>query len=308
MRMRAGLWTAPSGTRTVERNPMGNSRYIGRVGALAITLGVGWAVASAPGVAYAQPTSSSSASDASSTSTSPSPARTKRAKRAETSASNSSDQSTSDSESAAAGDNAPDATKTPRHRRLTASERRAARNDASAETAADKSTTVVNMVAVTESTAATPSAEPGPEAPPTRTPVILAALGAARDELERNSLAPHYNCATPASLCAGAGRYAQRAGDRGGRNEPQPGAGQPDERQLLQRDAGRHHRRVDHRRAHHDLQPVVDVDPDRRVGREDRRDQQRLHPVDVQQVADGVQPARGAATRPSRPHPSPTGT
>ena len=32
---------------------MGYANNIGRVGALAVTLGVGWAIASAPGVAYA---------------------------------------------------------------------------------------------------------------------------------------------------------------------------------------------------------------------------------------------------------------
>jgi Type I phosphodiesterase / nucleotide pyrophosphatase len=47
---------------------MGYARYIGRVGALAVTLGVGLAVASGPPVAYAEPSdSSSSSSDSSST-------------------------------------------------------------------------------------------------------------------------------------------------------------------------------------------------------------------------------------------------
>ena len=49
---------------------MGHASHIGRVGALAVTLGVGWAVASAPGVAYADTTSdaSQSASDTQSSS------------------------------------------------------------------------------------------------------------------------------------------------------------------------------------------------------------------------------------------------
>ena len=52
---------------------MGYAKYIGRVGALAVTLGVGAAMASTPGVAYAEPSSSaSSTSDSSSTSKSPS--------------------------------------------------------------------------------------------------------------------------------------------------------------------------------------------------------------------------------------------
>ncbi|MGP4057241.1 alkaline phosphatase family protein [Mycobacterium sp. 4D054] len=41
---------------------MGYANHIGRVGALAVTLGVGWAVASAPGVASAETTESSSSS------------------------------------------------------------------------------------------------------------------------------------------------------------------------------------------------------------------------------------------------------
>ncbi|WP_370332804.1 alkaline phosphatase family protein [Mycolicibacterium hippocampi] len=48
---------------------MGYARHIGRVGALAVTLGVGVALAS-PGVAYAEPSSTSSTSDTSSTSAS----------------------------------------------------------------------------------------------------------------------------------------------------------------------------------------------------------------------------------------------
>ena len=49
---------------------MGYAKYVGRVGALAITLGVGVALASTPGVAYAEPSGASSAGDSSSTSTS----------------------------------------------------------------------------------------------------------------------------------------------------------------------------------------------------------------------------------------------
>ena len=45
---------------------MGHARYIGRVGALAVTLGVGVAMAATPGVAYAEPASGSSSSESSS--------------------------------------------------------------------------------------------------------------------------------------------------------------------------------------------------------------------------------------------------
>lgn len=48
---------------------MGHARYIGRVGALAVTLGVGVAMATTPGLAYAEPTSDSSTSSESSPST-----------------------------------------------------------------------------------------------------------------------------------------------------------------------------------------------------------------------------------------------
>ncbi|WP_370499580.1 alkaline phosphatase family protein [Mycolicibacterium sp. jd] len=48
---------------------MGYSNHIGRVGALAVTLGVGWAVASAPGVAHAEPSAPSASSESSSTTT-----------------------------------------------------------------------------------------------------------------------------------------------------------------------------------------------------------------------------------------------
>ena len=42
---------------------MGYAAYVGRVGALAVALGVGWAIASTPGVAWAEPGSSPSSSD-----------------------------------------------------------------------------------------------------------------------------------------------------------------------------------------------------------------------------------------------------
>ena len=49
---------------------MGYAANVGRVGALAVTLGVGWAVASAPGVAYADTSDSSSSGESSSVSSS----------------------------------------------------------------------------------------------------------------------------------------------------------------------------------------------------------------------------------------------
>jgi hypothetical protein len=52
-----------------EDTVVGHARYIGRVGALAVTLGVGVAMATTPGLAYAEPTSESSTSSESSAST-----------------------------------------------------------------------------------------------------------------------------------------------------------------------------------------------------------------------------------------------
>ncbi|HEY6574456.1 MAG TPA: alkaline phosphatase family protein [Mycobacterium sp.] len=49
---------------------MGYARYIGRVGALAVTLGVGMAMASTPGIAYADPSAGASTSSGDSSSTS----------------------------------------------------------------------------------------------------------------------------------------------------------------------------------------------------------------------------------------------
>ena len=49
---------------------MGYARYIGRVGGLAVALGVGFAVATTPGVAWAEPDAGSASSSDSSRSTS----------------------------------------------------------------------------------------------------------------------------------------------------------------------------------------------------------------------------------------------
>lgn len=54
--------------------------------------------------------------------------------------------------------------------------------------AAPESTEVTVVSAEFVSTGLQPLAQPGPEVPPVQTPVMLAALGAVRDELERNTL------------------------------------------------------------------------------------------------------------------------
>ncbi|MET0474193.1 MAG: hypothetical protein ABW001_06085, partial [Mycobacterium sp.] len=53
--------------RVNERTLMGYAKYVGRVGALAVTLGVGVAVATMPGIAYADPSEGSGDSASSST-------------------------------------------------------------------------------------------------------------------------------------------------------------------------------------------------------------------------------------------------
>lgn len=85
---------------------MGYAKYIGRVGALAVTLGVGVAMAGAPAIAYAEPTtSSSSTSDTSSTDKGPSTKKAAEDKDPTTAdGSDGTDSSTSDVKSAADSD------------------------------------------------------------------------------------------------------------------------------------------------------------------------------------------------------------
>lgn len=80
---------------------MGYAKYIGRVGALAVTLGVGVAMASAPAIAYAEPTTSpSSTSDSSSTDAGPSTKKASEAKDStSTDGSDGTDSSTSEAKS-----------------------------------------------------------------------------------------------------------------------------------------------------------------------------------------------------------------
>jgi hypothetical protein len=73
----AGYRSGTPRTAATEGTVMGYAKYIGRVGALAVTLGVGLAVGSTPAIAYAEPSgTSSSTSDSSSTSKSKSSSTT----------------------------------------------------------------------------------------------------------------------------------------------------------------------------------------------------------------------------------------
>lgn len=174
---------------------------IGRVGALAVTLGVGWAVASASGAAYADTSDSSSSSESSSASSSPSSS--------DDSSSSASGRSTTGTDTSGTGEAAEDAADESGHRRTTkASRAEAASDDDEADSATDTETetdTDADSAADDESEAA-PTAKPTltkvisdvvtslitPKQPSPATPLqgstFLASLAAARDELERNSL------------------------------------------------------------------------------------------------------------------------
>ncbi|ORV83348.1 alkaline phosphatase family protein [Mycolicibacterium iranicum] len=180
---------------------MSYANNIGRVGALAVTLGVGWAVASASGVAYADTGDSSSSSESSSASSSSSTA----------SSSDDSDSSASDN-SAAASDTAADDNETAddaddeaaedsAHRRTTKASRAEASSDgdddAPAESVTDEEEAEpdagpTEKPTVTKVVSDGVSSLPAPEQPSPAAPLqgstLLASLAAARDELERNTL------------------------------------------------------------------------------------------------------------------------
>ncbi|OAN26490.1 alkaline phosphatase family protein [Mycolicibacterium iranicum] len=184
---------------------MSYANNIGRVGALAVTLGVGWAVASASGVAYADNGDSSSSSESSSsTSSSSSSSSSPSSSSSDDSASSASDKSVAadpDDSQAADGDAEDQAAEDSGHRRTTkASQAEAASDDddnESAESVIDKDgaepdaapterPTVSKVVSEPVSSLVTPK-QPSP-ATPLQGSTFLASLAAARDELERNTL------------------------------------------------------------------------------------------------------------------------
>lgn len=237
---------------------MGYARHIGRVGALAVTLGVGVALASAPGVASAEPSSTSSTSDtstssASTSSTSPSRDSAAKERTEKQDSSKPRDTTTDGGDDSDSDDGATTDTGSEDDENLSAAEDEADRGDGrrtskrstvtldadapddsdahddfgaadapvtvdtpgSAEatttalttTAVDtadaptipavsaptppvsaKRPTVVSVVPIAESAVLPPLADPAPETPPIQAPVMLAALAAVRDELERNTL------------------------------------------------------------------------------------------------------------------------
>ena len=235
---------------------MGYARHVGRVGALAITLGVGIALGSSPGVAYAEPSSSSSTSGSSSKSASSSSTDTASRKKGSkggadgSDSSESADDSTADNEPADGEDSddaAPRAGDEPKRDRDSTkrSVRRgwadrhpatrsvtgppdsgqatetppkvvtfaaadatvtlpAAASVASAPTpkTPKKSPTLVSVVSDVVSSLLHPAAAPVPESPPIQAPVMVAALAAVRDELERNTLRRNATAAAPQTVTA----------------------------------------------------------------------------------------------------------
>jgi hypothetical protein len=181
---------------------MSYANNIGRVGALAVTLGVGWAVASASGVAYADTGDSSSSSESSSASSSSSSSSS-----SDDSASSASDKSAAAADTSAEDDEADDndadeqAAEDSAHRRTT----KASRAEAAADDGDEPTGSVTDDEDVTEADAA-PTEKPTvkkaisdvvsslltPKQPSPATPLqgstFLASLAAARDELERNTL------------------------------------------------------------------------------------------------------------------------
>lgn len=167
---------------------MGYAKHIGRVGALAVTLGVGVALASAP-TAFAETgdSSSSSSSSSSSTSSSSSSNTGSSSTSSDSSSSSTGEQKTTRSARSAAGSGSgaitvPLADRTSPVRAKTA--RTAKTSPLSAGAPAEPAVTLITIPV----NPAAPLVNPDPGTPPVEAPAALAALGAVRDELERNTL------------------------------------------------------------------------------------------------------------------------
>ena len=166
---------------------MGDAKHIGRVGALAVTLGVGVALASAP-TAFAETGDSSSSSSSSSSTSSASSSNTgSSSTSSDSSSSSTSGQKTTRSARSAAGSGSgaitvPLADRTSPVRAKTA--RTAKTSPLSAGAPAEPAVTLITIPV----NPAAPLVNPDPGTPPVEAPAALAALGAVRDELERNTL------------------------------------------------------------------------------------------------------------------------
>lgn len=167
---------------------MGYAKHIGRVGALAVTLGVGVALASAP-TAFAETgdSSSSSSSSSSSTSSSSSSDTGSSGTSSDSSSSSTGEQKTTRSARSVAGSGSgaitvPLADRTSPVRAKTA--RTAKTSPLSAGAPTEPAVTLITIPV----NPAAPLVNPDPGTPPVEAPAALAALGAVRDELERNTL------------------------------------------------------------------------------------------------------------------------
>lgn len=170
---------------------MGYANHIGRVGALAVTLGVGVALASAP-AAFAE-TGDSSPSSSSSTSNSSSSSEPSAKTGSSSSDSNSTRGSTRTTRAAKDSDRR--SAERPSATRSESSETLSARDARDADSPVRLITIPVNPAA--------PLVNPDPGTPPIEAPAALAALGAVRDEMQRNALRRNATSAPQVGVNAG---------------------------------------------------------------------------------------------------------
>ncbi len=164
---------------------MGHARYIGRVGALAVTLGVGWAIATAaPGVASAEPSSAASSSDTSTSVSSAGAAKSGGSAESRTSA-----RSTAGSRSERAEQRATRAEQHRAARESRRAERRAVKRSRTddADQSTESAASVVTVATAPASSTAEAPAGPDPAAPLAAS-TLLSAAATLRDETERNTL------------------------------------------------------------------------------------------------------------------------
>ena len=167
---------------------MGYANQIGRVGALAVTLGVGWAVASAPGIAHAEPSAAAASSESSATATGSndaSPAKTEGAdadseKKAQDTDADEQEENAEDADADAEGAEAD-------VQEAEVEEADEAKDAGDVENSDDSESAVVRLVSDEVPSETAPQPEPAP-ASPMEGSAMLASLAAVRDELERNTI------------------------------------------------------------------------------------------------------------------------
>lgn len=166
------------------------ARHIGRVGALAVTLGVGVALASAPSALAEAGDASSNAGGSSSSASSSSAGGASASANSGVSSSPRTGAKTARSTRSAAGARpGGDAVSMPLADRMSPVRATTARTAKTSPLSAGRpreSEPAVTLITIPVNPAA-PLVNPGPEAPPVEAPAALAALGAVRDELERNT-------------------------------------------------------------------------------------------------------------------------